>query len=178
VSNGDSQRGPRVSCMRLSLIDPHLSKDPPQGNEAKTWDNAAIPPWRRRRDLAYWGRRRLLEKGISRQAAVLTIRACLCAETDMSRLRGLIPSRRSLLSSKDAVRALIPHAGSLRHRVLIAESDRDTSASSSLRHHGRSVTPLVAGRDCHSRRPPPILTANHPALHASLRQRLQPCASP
>lgn len=36
--------------MRLSLIDPPLTQDPPQTNEAKTWENAAIPPWRRLKD--------------------------------------------------------------------------------------------------------------------------------
>jgi hypothetical protein len=56
--------------MRLLLIDPHLLKDPPQGNEAKTWNNAAIPPWRRRKNLAYGGRRQLLEKGISRRSSL------------------------------------------------------------------------------------------------------------
>ncbi|KAL7773443.1 hypothetical protein CFE70_003407 [Pyrenophora teres f. teres 0-1] len=39
-------------------------------NEAKPWDNAAIPPWRRRRDVAYQGRRRSLQTGSIRRAAV------------------------------------------------------------------------------------------------------------
>jgi len=62
---------PGISCMRLLLIDPpSLLKDPPHTNAAKPWDNAAIPPWRRRRDVAYQGRRRSLQTGNIRRAAV------------------------------------------------------------------------------------------------------------
>jgi hypothetical protein len=67
--------------MRLSLIDPLLFRDPPQTNEAKTWENAAIPPWRRLKDVAWDGD--VTERGISRQAAVLCHPRLPCAETNV-----------------------------------------------------------------------------------------------